>query len=349
METKNLQRLLAFRGSQKVALAVATVIIVDLALLPLLISTPALATVDQPDSPPTLSQIHINRNLANPGDMLFYFLYDLPYATPPTSISADHAFFFRLMSADGTTEYGSITPYPYHDNGYNDGISALYFPASANLTWETPYIIRISENPLQFTEPEDFNVVVPTSAYSAFDDQEDNQTELATNVYTMAQTLESVFDQTLFQTSGSQQVLTSDGETYFRGAISGLQAMAPTLFLIQQVPAEYTPRAWTTEQFDIYEHRFDTSWVGASENATAEQIGAPTADIAMGLLVILPLSILAIVFSSMKFRRAEPGYVVAAVLLIMGVLMGWMPKAIFASIYQGAAVYTAYLIFYARG
>ena len=307
----------------------------------------ASAMVSQPDSSPTLSQIHWNRNLVSENDSLCYFVYNLPYATPPTVPGADQAFIFKLMT--GSTDLGYMTPFVRFDNGYNQGIAAMYFPADAGLTWEAEYIIHISENPAQFASPVEFTTPIPTGAYTSFITQADNQAELATNLYNMGKILESAYDKILFQVAGTEVVLADEGETYFRGAINGLQAMAPSLFLIQQMPPGVSPAEWTTTQFDQYSHRFDGTWVGVSENATAEQIGAPTSDLAMFLIIIVPLSIGTIIFASMKFRRAEPGYVAAALLAIMGVLMGWMPAAIFASIYQASAIYTAYLIFYARG
>jgi hypothetical protein len=348
-KAKHFLRYLPCRRGKRSAKIITSLILVTLLFLPFLFPSVSFATIVQPDSPPTLSDFHVNRNLAATGDMLFYFRFKIPYATTP-NMTADNAFIFRLMSVDRTTDYGYITPYPYGDNqGYNDGLTGLYFTASAGLTWGTAYKLRISENPGWFDLPVDFDITIPTTAYSSFTNQLDNQAELATNLYYMAQPLEGIFGVALFQTAGSRQVLTGEGETYFRGAISGLQAMAPSIFLVQQQPLDTASREWTTEQFDTYEHRFDGTWVGASENATAEQIGAPDSASAMGLVFMVPLCLFAIIFSSMKMRTALPGFVCVSVLLIMGVLMGWMPKAIFASTYQAAGIYTAYLIFYARG
>jgi hypothetical protein len=347
--TKRLLRHPPNGRSKRITKITAALILLALLVLPVLFPLTATATISQPDSSPTISDVHVNRNLVADGDMLFYFKYNIPYATAP-NMTADNAFIFRLMSADGATDYGYISPYPYGDAmGFNDGLTGLYFTSSANLTWGTAYKLRISEIPGWFDLPVDFDTTIPTTAYSALSSQLDNQAELATNLYYMAQPLESIFDVALFQTAGSRQVLTGEGETYFRGAISGLQAMAPSIFLVQQEPLDTTTREWTTTQFDTYEHRFDGTWVGVSENATAEQIGAPDSASAMGLVIMVPLCLFAIIFSSMKLRTALPGFVCVSVLLIMGVLMGWMPKAIFASIYQAAGIVTAYFIFYARG
>jgi hypothetical protein len=338
------KRVVRFIAAVALALFVAT---------PVWLQLVARAIVEQPDSPPTISQIHINRNCIQTGDMFVYFRYKLPYATAP-DLTANYAFIFRVMDQYGETDYGYSLPYPYaassHNatsNGYNDGITGLYFPASANMTWGTTYKLRVSENPAAFAIPVDFDFNI--AAFTSLTSQADNQAEIATNLYYMALPFESIFGQDLFQTAGSQQVLTERGENYFRGAITGLQAIAPPLFLIQEAPLEDEAHQWTTAQFDTYEHRFDNTWVGDAMNASAAQIGAPDASVGMALGVILPLCLLAIIFSSMKMRTAIPGYVCVAVLLLMGVLMGWIPKAVFASAYQACGVYSAYLVFYARG
>jgi len=318
----------------------------------LVINNTAQAAIVAPDSPPSLAETFVNRNLVETGDRLFYALYDIPYATLPSvdsvTIPADLMFVFRLMSADGATELGTMTPFIYFDAGYNRGLISWYFPASANITWDVAYIIRISQNPTYFPSPEYVDVVLSLDAYTSETGQEDNQGELATNLYDMGQRLESEYDVTLFQSSGSQMILTTEGEQYFRGAISGLQVLAPSLFLIQYPTATIVSENWTTEQFNTYQHRFDGTWVGTSENATAEQFGG-TADVVFAFIIIVPICLGFIIFASLKYRRAEPGYLVAPLILTMGALLGWVPIALFATFYQLMAIYIAYLIFFARG
>jgi hypothetical protein len=253
------------------------------------------------------------------------------------------------MSADGATDYGYMTPYPYGEqNGFNEGVTGLYFGTNV-ITWGGSYKLRVSEIPGAFAVPLDFDTTIPATAWSSFTDQEDNRTELATNIYQMAQSLESQFDESFFQSAGDRQVFTGEGDAYFRGAILNLQAMAPSLFLIQQVPVSSEMPEYTTDQFDAYEDRFDGTWVGDSMDATAEQLGTDDPALAMMLVTVLPMSLVFVILSSWKFRRIEPGFAVVPLILLMAVLMGWMPKAVFASVYQASAIYSAFLIFYSRG
>jgi len=64
-----------------------------------------------------------------------------------------------------------------------------------------------------------------------------------------------------------------------------IQSMAPELFLVQVLDSQGTARDFTTEEFDAYQERFDSTWVGASENATADQFGITPAAVVESALV----------------------------------------------------------------
>ena len=317
-----------------------------LAALSVLSTLPALAAIAEPTDTPTVSNIKVNQWLIEEGDILIYGDYNIPQTSPPI-IGADEAYVFMLL--DGTTLLGSGTPFTKMDNGYNKGVFSFYFAADNDLTWGQAYTIRISQNPSQFETPDTWDYVLAESSYTSEDTQEGNQVQLTTNIIAAAQRLESFHTDYTFldATSGGTVLSAPTGETYFRGAIYGIQAMAPDLFLVQTMEI-YTSRDWTKEQFDTYEERFSEGWVGTSENATGEQFGVTPSSV-MGILFIVPLSVGAIIVSSIRFRRADPGLITASLFVLMGGLMGWVAAAIFASIYQAMAIYLAYVWFYARG
>jgi hypothetical protein len=283
--------------------------------------------------------------------MLVTGQYKIPYANIP-AIMASQAFIISLQSTDGSTEIGYNLPFVFFDNGYNDGAFSLYFPNGSAPTWGSAYILRVSENPNQFTSPQHWDAhTIHSGEYVSITDQTANQADLAGQIINLAHDLETIYNvQLLTQSTGT--VLTSgaspnDGEGYFRGVVPFLQSVAPTLFLVQTYPVDLTATAWTTTQFDTYEHRYDGTWVGTDIAATATQTGV-TPGLLMSAIVILPLCLAFILASSIKLRRAEPGYMICGLMLMMGVLMGWMPKAVFASIYQACGIYIAALMFYQR-
>jgi len=301
---------------------------------------------DPPSDTPTISNVKVNTYLLKTGDVLIYGDYDIPYDNPGEQPPADSTYILRLM--DGDEEIGMITPYVYFDNGYNLGVFAFYL--ESGIVWETPYIIRISQNPAVFPSPESWDYVMQASAYTSATTHGDNQTELALNIILAAQRLEVAYPAyTLLEPSAGGTVLSNPaGENYFRGAIYGIQAMAPDLFLVQLVASDNEAREWTTDQFDEYAERFSTMWVGEETEATAEQFGLTTPGI-MSLVFVLPICLGAIVVTSIKFRKVEPGLVFSILTMTCAVLMGWFPGAMYAIILQFMAIYIAYLWFYSRG
>ncbi len=308
--------------------------------------------ISHPDSAPSITNININRYLVASGDMCITGLYTIPYATLPTTIdsswTADKAFLLRLISTDGVTELGQITPYVHFVSGYRQGVFSFYFSPTTAPTWGLAYIIRISENPALFAAPQSWDTTIPASSYTSFTSQADNQADLSDKVIARSHTLESVYSSTLLSTSGARIILSvPTGENYFRGVIYGLQAMAPSLYLVQSSSIDMTPTIWNTANFDAYAARFAGTWVGTAQNATATQFG-----LSDQLVMSIPMMLgclVAVIFSSLLVRKVEPGWIIACVLLMMGALLGWVPMAIFAIIYQTMAVYLAWIWFGSKG
>jgi len=320
-------------------------------ILPLLFGTVALA-ISAPDSTPTVSNIHVNRYLVEEWDVLIYGDYDIPYAETP-NVTASEAFIFRLLDTDGSTELGAISPFALMDKGYNKGVFSFYFPASVNLTWGEAYYIRISQNPSVFDNPTSVDYVIPSSAYTSSTTQEDNQSGLTINIISAATRLENYYtDYDFVEGSASGTVLTSPtGETYFRGVIYGVQAMAPSLFIVEVMDTGATDRTWTTTEFDEYTNRWATAnytWVSNDTSEAATGFGITT-PMLMSLVLALPLCIGSIIVSAIKYHKAEAGFVFSSIMLIMVALMGWIPTAIFASLYQAMGIYLAWVWFYSRG
>lgn len=315
----------------------------------LLLAVPALAT-DPPDADPTLTSIYANVNLRETGDVLIYGEYNIPYTTLPDE-SATSTYNLQLIGTDNATILGLIVPFAQLDRGYNENAFSFYFTAADNLTADQSYIIRISQNPAYFNNPESYDYAMPLATWTSASSQEDNRAELVLNVITIAQRLQNTYstDSLVLLESGAGGTVLSDpvGETYFRGVIYGLQTMAPDLFLVQVYDFETADRLWTTAEFDTYATRFSGDWVGTTTANTSATFGMTTPTL-MGLIFGMPIILGAIIISAIKFKRIEPGYLVAALVLVMLALMGWMSTALFALIYQLMAIYIGYLWFFSR-
>ncbi len=303
----------------------------------------------QPDDTPTMTNIHVNRNLLVTGDTLIYADYNLPYASLPTE-SAGDTYVFRILAANGT-EVGAVTPYAgsTFNRGYNEGVFGIYF--ESGITWGAAYTIRLSESPAYFASPTYWNIEVPAESWTALTDQDDNQSELTDNIISAAERLEGNYENTTLVEAGPDgPVLSSPtGENYFRGAISGIQYMAPGAFWMSAVSdADLTPHVWTTTQFDTYAQRFNGTWVGNDTARTAEQTGLTDQSV-MALFFACPVCVGSVILSSVKYKKTEPGFLVACLVIIATTLMGWFPTAITASLLQLCSIYISYVIFFSRG
>jgi len=326
-------------------LPAALFLLVALSMALFLMPSPAFAT-DPPDSDPTITNVHANRNLVTNGDIVIYGLYNLPYTSLPDDGAGD-TYIIRLVDTDGVTYIGAVTPYVYFDNGYNDGVFSLYFESGA--VWETQYIIRISQNPAFFTSPESWDYVISASDWSDETDQDDNQLEMAGNIIILANYLEQQYTAyTLLEGGPTGTILAApQGETYFRGAIPGIQNMAPSLYLTSVATLDYSSTNWTLTQAEAYASRMETTDIGSAENATATQFGM-TRQTILSLALIIPLCLGAMVITAAKYKKPLVGLLVSSVFITMGYNLGWVPPAIFATIFQLMAVYTSYVWFLAR-
>lgn len=315
----------------------------------LILTTVASAT-EAPDSTPTVTDVRANINLLEDGDVLIYGLYNIPYATLPDD-DAGHTYIFRLLTLDGLTQLGAIRPFPYAvlDNGYNQGAFGFYFSASDNLTTDEAYIIRISQNPAYFGSPQSYDYTLPVPSWTSATTQEHNQAELVSTMISLAEDLEIAYgDVTLLETSVGGTILSDPtGETYFRGAIYGIQAMAPELFLMQSLAWDTSDRDWELTNFDSYGERWSGTFIGTASDNTSATFGLETTTF-MGLFFLLPIIIGYTIISHVKFRKAEPGYLACTLILILFVLMGWISATLFATTYQLLAMYIGYLWFYSR-
>jgi hypothetical protein len=333
---------------RKLRILLGILTLVSITLTVFAIVSPVLAIISQPDTSPNIYFLHVNRNLLTTGDIAVTGEYNIPYTSIPT-VNADQCFYIRVIDTDGVTEIGSITPFIYFTNGYGHGAFMLYF--SSGFVWGTSYTMRISENPTQFTTPQNFDYTINAADYfTASSSQEDNQADLASQVLKIATDMQTHYPTYTFTQSipGRTVLAAPTGETYFSNAMPGLQAMSPNLFLIQVSIPDTTSDNWSTAQAETYMGRFDGTYVGSAVNATATQFHITPAMVT-GFIFTLPLCIGAIIVSSRKFQRAESGFIFCLIAVILSFIMGWIPAAIFATLYQMCGIYIGYLWFYARG
>jgi len=311
-----------------------------------IIGTPVFAA--DPDSPDTLSVVDVIacRDLQEEDDLLVAVHYNIDYSvTGEPSQTAQELFIIRLFSSDGSTLHGAVQPYPFYNDGYSQGVAGLYFPAADGLVWNTAYIVQIAGNPAHYASPPSVNHALDGGDYSGFDGQEDNRAALYQWVIDSAEDLESNWTATLLEHTDVGTILDETGQTYYAGAIPGLQALCPQCFYIEALTVDYTERDWGTDQADEYAARYDDTFIGDGMDAIADLFEVE-AQLLGGILFVLFPTVFLIIMSFRWFSDSTPALIGAPCIMAMGALMGFFSMGVFAVAGLCYAIFIAYVLFF---
>lgn len=240
----------------------------------LLSATPAYADTPDPDSSPTIEEINIYRNLRETGDWLAIIYANIPYATLP-DLPVTQTFIWRLIDTDNVTEFGSTIGYAYNDDGYGYNGCSLYLTAAEvtalGMVWGTSYTIRLSGNPAAFDTPPVYNFTINAGDYSSLTVPADVRAELAARVLAIAADLDNKWGlasaYSLLTQNETATVLSIYGEAFFRGAIHGLQAMAPTVFSVIIREIDLPAREWDPEYSENLTGQWGGTWADTAQEA----------------------------------------------------------------------------------
>ena len=248
-----------------ISLALALVVI-------LAIASPALA-IPEPDSSPQIDDIWCYQNILETGDMIIIMVEDTPYAETPDMLY-NEAFIWRLFEADGTTEIDQAVGYPYNDDGYNYNVISWYFSASDNVTWGENYYIKLSGTPMAFDDPLEYNFQISDDSYLT---PVLVKTAISNLIITIAEDLNLEWDlspdNALIVSGETGSLLSSKGETFFRGAIYGLQSIAPYAFAYNTGDIDNTWRDWDDEYSANLSTQFDDNYIGEAMAAGSDTLG----------------------------------------------------------------------------
>lgn len=240
----------------------------------LLIAIPVYADTLDPDSTPIVEEINIYRNSIEPGDMAIFIYANIPYATIP-STPVTQTFIWRLIDTDNITEFGSTVGYAYNDDGYGYNVYSLYFTAdnvtNLGIGGNLNYTIRLSGNPAVFDTPPVYNFTINAGDYSTLTTQADIQAEIAARILTLAADLDNKWGlatvYSLLTQNETATVLSIYGEAFFRGAIHGLQLMAPTVFSVVIRAIDIEDREWDPEYAENVTSQYSGTWIETAKEA----------------------------------------------------------------------------------
>ena len=222
---------------------------IGMALAALVIFVVPVLAVALPDDPPTIVARYAWRNVLETGDFLLIIEENTPYASTP-DVNYSDAFIWRLIDTDGTTELGQAQGYNYFESGYGYNIISFYFAAADAPTWAQNYYLRLSGVPTAFSPTPTYNFGMTDSDYSALTVSADVQADIAATIISLASDLEDRWALSTANALVTQDeagaYLSPSGQAFFRGAVYGLQAMAPGAFPVVIGNINTTGRDWNT-------------------------------------------------------------------------------------------------------
>jgi hypothetical protein len=269
-------------------------------------------SMSEPASAPLVWQIKIFRNLLASGDSLYCVYANIPYTVIPDTLESD-GYYWSIVDDTGTI-LGNTNGYSYYQNGYNYNLYALYFDATAGLTWGTEYTLRLSGNPAAFAVPPVYNWTVSSTDYTTYTTQADNQKSLAEYGIIWARNLENKWQVNLIDEQDTGSVLSANGEKFFRNAIFGIQYMAPSLFYAQSTAVDLSLRGGGTALGDTYKLRLGGTYIETALQEVADTINIPLI-LLYGVLTI-GICVFFVWQSNKRFQTAMPGYI-ASLLVVM--------------------------------
>lgn len=277
--------------------------------------------------------IKVFRNLVETGDCLYTFHYKLEFASDnySTETAAD-TIYFELYDDAGNLK-AQWTPYvfPYFEtNGYGDGVTAVYFGASDNASaWGSAAVFDIKGWPAYYTGFPSFSYTMAADDYVSVTTQEDNRAQLKELILLWCDRLGAIYQDTgvvLKTSSDYGEVLSSYGESYFGGAIEGLQAMCPELYFIQVYVPEVMDTSYNMTMADYFSTRADGSqW---NKGFTAMGAGIGVSGTVMATIVFIVASIAICIWCIKKEWGIEAGGGISAFIGISAALI--MGSVLFA-------------------
>ena len=304
-------------------------------------AAPVFADTPDPDATPTLVRANWYRNLLETGDRLLIWEANIPYATPPDTLVTE-TFFWDLMDTDNVTVLGSTTGYAYNDNGFGYNVYSMYFSAADALTWNQVYTLRLSGNPAVFDTPPQYNYPVPLATFTALTTSDGNKAALAITIISIASDLDNQWgltgtDRLILETE-SGTVLSWWGETVFRGAVYGCQALAPAAFRFIIDDLDAADRTWNTTYSSNLTAMWDGTWIAPAKVAGGTIFGVGY-DLT-SIIITIGLCI-GLMYLNLKLTNDQwNAWMDVAIVLIVAPRIDLMPLTFTALVCAFAAMYT---------
>jgi len=231
--------------------------------------------ISNPDSIPTVENVWAFRNVLETGDFLIILHENTPFAITPTDYTYSEAFIWRWLN--GSTELAQSLGYDFFEDGYGDNIIAFYLDAADAPAWAGTYTLTLSGTPSAYASPPEYSYSIPSSSYSLLTDTTAVKAAIADRIISLANTLNTRWGlttaQSLLQETETATVLSLQGQSFFRGAIYGLQGMAPAAFSLTIGDLVVTDRTWTTTYLTSLEAQHTGNYIETGFDAGEDFLG----------------------------------------------------------------------------
>ena len=307
-------------------------ILLGLLVVLLLPATPVYADTPDPDSTPTVVRFNVYQNMRQTGDWLVLIYANIPYGGIPDQ-PVTETFIWSMLDTDNVTELGSTVGYAYNvgthqDDGFGYNVYSMYWDADnvtdLDLDWLTTYTIRLTGNPAVFDTPPVYNYTINIAAYSSETVRADVQAELADRVLFLANDLNVKWglsaDYSLLIEEEAGPVLSIYGQAFFRGAIYGLQSLAPGAFPVEIRLVDVAARDWDPEYSENVTGQWGGTWVDTSQAAGKALFGTDY-DL-LSIIMLLAMGTGLLIGNIMLTGDHWNGLVDVAVISIMGARLG---------------------------
>ena len=316
----------------------------------ILYAVPCLAISNNP-LPFSINHVYGYTNAIQTGDMMFLIDFTVEYnnvipttiTTPTTTTSTitttvippetiDDTYLVRLTSGDGATEYYDAKPYGFYNNGFDEGVVAIYLSyydvATLGLTTSSSLKIWLSGNPAaDWTGGSPPSISTTTIVWN---NQPSSititQKEITQQVLNEAIILQNAWNDTtnytLYQSAPSGgSLLSTQGGAYFSTVVPYLSTISPNIL------SAYSPNI--TIKKNIFtqgaQSQIDSLISGTILDLTplATTLGIPRRLLTSILWIALIIFVIVILTQAVKSYK--PALLFSFPMIACGALIGWLP------------------------
>lgn len=257
---------------------------------------PAYALMQLPDTDPSITELHIYRNVLEQNDFFVFFLENTTYNTTSSLSPYSQAYTWHFTATNGTS-YGDAIGYDFNDNGYGYNVIGFYWDNSTAPAWGQAYQLVMEGTAGLFTSTPTytFDVLASNVTGNPYSATTANVTvEISNQVLEWAQFLDREWAlATAYRLMGDGDYLSAQGSIFFSGAVYGMQGLAPEAFEVIISAIDAADRTWGNSYVTALQNMYAGTYM-----ATAITSGQSFFNVSynlLGLILVLAVCVVIII------------------------------------------------------